>query len=920
MAEDENDDATNALIARMLAEDNSYAAAYAQPSDVSEDSDYDQAPKKKAKKGGGRAAAKGKAKAAPPPAAWVAGGAGPAPEALGGEAAEGPDRPVELTATGRRKRKDTGAVREKARGWSEAEEALFREALDLHGRNWKAGAAHVGTRDMRAFTSHAQKHFIRLCMAGQRVPRKVAESGEGYTLSGKPLDPGSSAARAYGLKPELLAKLQGLGLPGLAPTADGEAPAAEEQAPAAAAGPDGKENCEDGNGIVAPAVLACAADGAAAVEAPAAALQPAKRAKAPAAKAPKKARRADGDGAVEEDAGQRSVPGEPPEPTEYARNRPRREVALPRNQLGETSESLELLKCADFVGPPGSGAPLAQPFSVSVAQEVLLLMDLHAHLSSAEIIGLLGGSWDASTRSIQVAAAFPCARAAGSLSGTSVELDPAAEVETRALIAARGLVPVGWYHSHPIFAPKPSQKDAENQRNYQALFRCADTGLEPFLGAIVGPFDVQLPSVASAITWFVVQSRLGELSPYAVRHALQPLPGLPGPELIAQLRGVVDLLGNDIACMDLSGAWRPFEAIEGGAAIGGPLTRAEKLRAALRGDSLAMYDCMKVISGDYRGAASAFWLAFWSLQLGAHPARRYIIAAPVTVLVGVVAARFTRCRVDALRWLVLFLLCSLADFLYFRVMPLVVTARTQPWQLLVLRLAVHPAIWGVISALFSHTLQHIGPVPNLMQAVLWMWPAMYRSIYGRFLLLQLDSASSVAVLSVLLSILSVASRLCSRQGSSLAFRLLHGTRTAEAMAATSAASQIRLAEVFASTIAEHAGIVAAAAIFSIGHVSGDGLLPNARAVWVSAAWQALTTLAADGASLALDWKFHGIDYFSSWVRDMRRFLAYMLVVATLGGTLLCVQLLSLFCPEVTPAGTLLKYCDKPSLFDHMHAF
>jgi len=40
---------------------------------------------------------------------------------------------------------------------------------------------------------------------------------------------------------------------------------------------------------------------------------------------------------------------------------------------------------------------------------------------------------------------------------------------------------------------------------------------------------------------------------------------------------------------------------------------------------------------------------------------------------------------------------------------------------------------------------------------------MYRSIYGRFLLLQLDSSSSVALLSVLLSIMSVASRLCSRQ-------------------------------------------------------------------------------------------------------------------------------------------------------------
>jgi len=37
-----------------------------------------------------------------------------------------------------------------------------------------------------------------------------------------------------------------------------------------------------------------------------------------------------------------------------------------------------------------------------------------------------------------------------------------------------------------------------------------------------------------------------------------------------------------------------------------------------------------------------------------------------------------------------------------------VTARTQTWELLVLRLVVHPVIWGAISALFSYTLQHIG--------------------------------------------------------------------------------------------------------------------------------------------------------------------------------------------------------------------
>lgn len=58
------------------------------------------------------------------------------------------------------------------------------------------------------------------------------------------------------------------------------------------------------------------------------------------------------------------------EPTEYAKSRPRRERQEPRMALGHTSESLELLACQDFVGPPGSGAPQAQPFRVSVNPQV----------------------------------------------------------------------------------------------------------------------------------------------------------------------------------------------------------------------------------------------------------------------------------------------------------------------------------------------------------------------------------------------------------------------------------------------------------------------------------------------------------------------------------------------------------------------
>ncbi len=75
----------------------------------------------------------------------------------------------------------------------------------------------------------------------------------------------------------------------------------------------------------------------------------------------------------------------------------------------------------------------------------------------------------------------------------------------------------------------------------------------------------------------MVQSRLGELAPYAVRHALEPMAALPGPALRAALRAVVDLVEGDIARTDLAGAWRPFAALQGGQAVGGPLTRVRSL-------------------------------------------------------------------------------------------------------------------------------------------------------------------------------------------------------------------------------------------------------------------------------------------------------------------------------------------------------
>lgn len=87
--------------------------------------------------------------------------------------------------------------RNKARKWSADEQQRFEEGLDMYGRDWEQIARHVGTRDISLIRSHAQKHFIKLAKHDQPLPRRVLESGDGYTLSGNPLRPDGPSARSY---------------------------------------------------------------------------------------------------------------------------------------------------------------------------------------------------------------------------------------------------------------------------------------------------------------------------------------------------------------------------------------------------------------------------------------------------------------------------------------------------------------------------------------------------------------------------------------------------------------------------------------------------------------------------------------------------------------------------------------------------
>ncbi len=125
------------------------------------------------------------------------------------------------------------------------------------------------------------------------------------------------------------------------------------------------------------------------------------------------------------------------------------------------------------------------PFQVIVSPQVLITMDFHAHLSLAEVIGLLGGRFDPEERKLFVLSIYPC-RSIGTRK--ECEMDPISEMEAVQQFASLDLLPVGWYHSHPTFEPSPSCRDIETQTMYQTLFNRDQDNTEPFLGFIISPF------------------------------------------------------------------------------------------------------------------------------------------------------------------------------------------------------------------------------------------------------------------------------------------------------------------------------------------------------------------------------------------------------------------------------------------------
>ncbi|XP_022189367.2 MPN domain-containing protein CG4751 [Nilaparvata lugens] len=141
-----------------------------------------------------------------------------------------------------------------------------------------------------------------------------------------------------------------------------------------------------------------------------------------------------------------------------------------------------------------------QPFLVSLATNAALVMDLHCHLTTSEVVGYLAGYWDVNGHNLAITHAFPCRCRLG-----DKESAPMMEAEICKALEQRRLTLVGWYHSHPYAPATPTIRDIDSQLEYEIKMKGNnDASYTPCVGFICSPYHKENTSLESVMTCYWV--------------------------------------------------------------------------------------------------------------------------------------------------------------------------------------------------------------------------------------------------------------------------------------------------------------------------------------------------------------------------------------------------------------------------------
>jgi len=153
---------------------------------------------------------------------------------------------------------------------------------------------------------------------------------------------------------------------------------------------------------------------------------------------------------------------------------------------------------------------------------------------------------------------------------------------------------VGWYHSHPVFEPIPSTKDIENHMRYQQWLGNSSVAWDtvPFIGLIIGPWDVSMINEKSVLKWFSVKKvedikHSGRGFPMTI-NIQSDCDGVTGSQIALLKLHMVALAKTYSHVSDFKSLWRGFTYEKGSHGsyqrVLGSVTRLQKLTGSLKSD------------------------------------------------------------------------------------------------------------------------------------------------------------------------------------------------------------------------------------------------------------------------------------------------------------------------------------------------
>ncbi|XP_062578565.1 histone H2A deubiquitinase MYSM1-like [Saccostrea cucullata] len=188
-----------------------------------------------------------------------------------------------------------------------------------------------------------------------------------------------------------------------------------------------------------------------------------------------------------------------------------------RSPKVQSLDPFKLIPCQNF------SQERPAPFYVEIHNTALVIMDIHAHISKTEVIGMLGGCYHDDDQHLEITMAIPC----NSIStGLQCEMDPVSQTFACEEISNNRMNVIGWYHSHPTFNPNPSIRDIETQLKFQEYF--AQDGFS-FLGVIVSPYNRTCMGLCSEFQCLTISSEVSPLDkcniPFSFNYGMimQPL-------------------------------------------------------------------------------------------------------------------------------------------------------------------------------------------------------------------------------------------------------------------------------------------------------------------------------------------------------------------------------------------------------------